>query len=257
MVHLHQRDAEGGARSEGLLTSVLLALRSSADRDQAVSLEFLEQLSHLSGQLQEELFQSELLGWLMRLSTKRQLASAAFCCVMDILCLCSDVLAGKPLLFRYLGQLMEAIRSLSKTTTLPVRWKSKRLVAAMNFISSLRLCSRSAAILTGAASGDSGTRRHLSAPLSAGLDLWFDFAGETPKGDIHGIPVRNAALRLLLALSEALPKASVEAWPRLMPLLQDRHCAGGEKRLDPREGLLQRLAEDDSRAASLCEAWIH
>lgn len=254
---ISSEDALEGARSEGLLTSVLLALRSSADRDQAVSLEFLEQLSHLSGQLQEELFQSELLGWLMRLSTKRQLASAAFCCVMDILCLCSDVLAGKPLLFRYLGQLMEAIRSLSKTTTLPVRWKSKRLVAAMNFISSLRLCSRSAAILTGAASGDSGTRRHLSAPLSAGLDLWFDFAGETPKGDIHGIPVRNAALRLLLALSEALPKASVEAWPRLMPLLQDRHCAGGEKRLDPREGLLQRLAEDDSRAASLCEAWIH
>ena len=28
-------------------------------------------------------------------------------------------------------------------------------------------------------------------------------------GDIHGIPVRNAALRLLLALSEALPKVSV------------------------------------------------
>lgn len=253
---ISSEDALEGARAEGLLTSVLLALRSSADRDQALCLEFLEQLFHLSGQLQEELFQSELLSWLMRLSTKRQLASAAFCCVMDILCLCSDVLAGKPLLFRYLGQLMEAIRSLSKTTTLPVRWKSKRLVAAMNFISSLRLCSRSAAILTGAASGDSGTRRHLSAPLGAGLDLWFDFAGETPKGDIHGIPVRNAALRLLLALSEALPKASVEAWPRLMPLLQDRHCAGGEKRLDPREGLLQRLAEDDSRAAALCEAWM-
>eukprot|EP00434_Breviolum_minutum_P012337 symbB.v1.2.010871.t1/scaffold689.1/size246588/2 len=243
-----------GALSGSLLTSVLLALRSSADRDQAVCLEFLEQLSYLSEQLQEELLQSEMLSWLMRLSMKKQLPSPGFCCVMNILCLCSDILAGKPLLFRYLGQLMEAIRSLSKTASLPARWKTKRLVAAMNFIGSLRLCSRCTAILTGAASGDSGTRRHLSAPVGAGLDLWFDLAGET-KGDANGVAVRQAALRLLLALSEAMPKASVEAWPRLMPLLQARHGDREKRGIDPREGLLQRLAEDDQHAA-LCEGYV-
>lgn len=36
-----------------------------------------------------------------------------------------------------------------------------------------------------------------------------DRPNQNRPGDIHGIPVRNAALRLLLALSEALPKVGV------------------------------------------------
>lgn len=241
-------DALAGAHAGGSLASALLAIRASADRDEAVCLEFLEQLSKLAEalvQLKDEEVWSQLLSWLMRLSMKKQLPSAAFCCVMDILCLSSEILAGKPMLFRYLSQLMEAIQSLSKTSSsMSSRWRSKRLCAAMNFIASIQMCPRSTAILTGSGAAGEVRRRHLSAPLEAGLDLWFDL---TAQGELHSM-VRFAALRVLLALSEAMPKASVEAWPR-WPMLQR-----SGRRWDLREGLLQLLAEEDWRAAALCEA---
>eukprot|EP00913_Durusdinium_trenchii_P034624 g32393.t1 len=203
----------------------------------------LSKLAEALVQLKDEEVWSQLLSWLMRLSMKKQLPSAAFCCVMDILCLSSEILAGKPMLFRYLSQLMEAIQSLSKTSSsMSSRWRSKRLCAAMNFIASIQM---STAILTGSGAAGEVRRRHLSAPLEAGLDLWFDL---TAQGELHSM-VRFAALRVLLALSEAMPKASVEAWPR-WPMLQR-----SGRRWDLREGrLLQLLAEEDWRAAALCEA---
>ncbi|CAJ1397981.1 unnamed protein product [Effrenium voratum] len=233
-----------GALSAGLLSSALLTLRAAADRDEAVCLEFLEQLPYLASaeEVQAELLQSELLSWLMRLSLKRELSSAAFCRVMDTLCLCSGVLAGKQVLVRYLGQIMEVLLRLAKGPASD-HWRTRKLTAAMNFIASLRLCSRSAALLTGTPSGDAGTRRPFSAPLCSGLDLWFDLSEE--RG------VRCAALQLLLNVATndtAQAKAGVEAWPRLASTLQSR-CG---RRITLREGILQRLAKVDLHAGELC-----
>jgi len=234
-----------------VLSTMILGVRAAADRDETICLELFEQLlqlfarTEISEPVAAELLRAEILPWLMRFSLKRSCACAAFCRVMDILAFCSSVLAGKPLLLRFLGQLIEAVRGQCKIPASDL-WRNRRLTSAMNFIASLRLCPRSTALVAKGNAPDAGTRRPISTPAAAGLDLWFDLVeGSLPGGAPRS--VRSAALRVLLAVASSdspHAKAGIDAWPRLAQWLRGTRSAAECRRMTPREGILHRMAEE-------------
>eukprot|EP00439_Symbiodinium_sp_Y106_P044204 s459_g5.t1 len=227
-----------------VLSTMILGVRAAADRDETICLELFEQLlqlfarTEISEPVAAELLRAEILPWLMRFSLKRSCACAAFCRVMDILAFCSSVLAGKPLLLRFLGQLIEAVRGQCKIPASDL-WRNRRLTSAMNFIASTALVAKGNA-------PDAGTRRPISTPAAAGLDLWFDLVeGSLPGGAPRS--VRSAALRVLLAVASSdspHAKAGIDAWPRLAQWLRGTRSAAECRRMTPREGILHRMAEE-------------
>ncbi|CAE8615882.1 unnamed protein product [Polarella glacialis] len=234
------------AAPAGLLASVLLSVRPLADRDEEVCLELLECLGRLAsaegakkglGDLAGLLLRIELVPWMMRLSLRRRLTSASYCRLLATLSLCGPALSGsqgKQLLLRYLGQVLQMVRALSKSHGGPWPqmsddWRYRRLVATLNFVASLRLCARSAALLAGGGVTDPRSCSGTSAASTAGgpaggLDLWLDLAEPPQAVRGGGLPlvVRCASLRVLLAIatsSSPHAKAYFVSSGRAVPLL--------------------------------------
>eukprot|EP00931_Biecheleriopsis_adriatica_P023060 TRINITY_DN14657_c0_g1_i1.p1 TRINITY_DN14657_c0_g1~~TRINITY_DN14657_c0_g1_i1.p1 ORF type:complete len:2205 (-),score=458.87 TRINITY_DN14657_c0_g1_i1:95-5818(-) len=232
------------------LAAVALDIRCVAERNEAVCLELLELLDQLfvaeaatrergadtEGSLADMLLRTELLPWMMRMSLRRQLASPTYCRVMAILSFCSLTLAisGKQLLLRYLGQMLEVIRALARgqgrlLPPLSESWRQRRLLAALNFVASLSLCPRTAALLAGGVAGAEATEtgaRRSSCSSNTGLDLWLDIAEPSQVQSVGGAAplqaVCCAALRILLAIaSSGTPhsKAYFVSSGRAIPLL--------------------------------------
>eukprot|EP00930_Biecheleria_cincta_P057207 TRINITY_DN43182_c0_g1_i1.p1 TRINITY_DN43182_c0_g1~~TRINITY_DN43182_c0_g1_i1.p1 ORF type:complete len:665 (-),score=105.55 TRINITY_DN43182_c0_g1_i1:23-2017(-) len=209
------RDKENASQPPQL-AMLLLGVRAAAERNEALCIEFLSELERLLsqeaaiGRFAELLLKTELVPWLMRLSLKKNLASPVFCRLMNVLCFCGPALAAtaRQVLLRYLGQVLEMIRVLSKNqkgTNLQLSdtWRHRRLVAGLNFVASLPHCTRAAELLCGGRQleGAAG-RRSMAAPAVAGLDLWLDLVESSQVAGAIALPVsvRCAALKVLLSL---------------------------------------------------------
>jgi len=211
------------------LLEALLCCRSSAEKDDAVCLELLEllrrcgfcertrQVRHEPKQpdsaelsqgedLPSLLLRSEFVQWMARFSQRRKLSPVVYCKLMEALSLCSPALAGKPLLFRYLTHLVEAVevscrRQGGSVPSFLDEWSCRRLVSTLHFVASSRLCARCVAILLSPAPAAHGPSNAVAGAAAAGgrsgMDLWLDLI----EPGRAGIPasLRAASLRVLLA----------------------------------------------------------
>jgi len=245
-------DAKAGALGScggPVLLIVLQGVRSSCEKDDALCLEVLDMLSKCiqSEELIVErgstwesmpafLLRHEFVQWMMRFSQRRKISSVVFCKIMDVMCLCSRVLSGRPALLRYLSELVEMVKVYgrapsrsSQTALVADEWRCRRFAIILRFIASLHLCTRSTTLLVSVAPT---TRTAALVPTEhcssqgggLGMDFWLDLIDadcNTP------VTIRISALQVLLAvITGSSPHAKVyftgsnRAIPILVKLLQ-------------------------------------
>ena len=100
-----------------------------------------------SGGVPQFLVKLDFVPWLMRMSQRKQVPLVIFCKIMALLSACSQALSGKPILLKFLGQLVEMLRSGTKGTQIADESRCRRLTAALNFVATLRLGPRGVALL--------------------------------------------------------------------------------------------------------------
>mmetsp|Transcript_53470 Transcript_53470/g.173976 ORF Transcript_53470/g.173976 Transcript_53470/m.173976 type:complete len:2126 (+) Transcript_53470:124-6501(+) len=240
----------GGAEQVPPLASVLLALRAPCDKDDTICLEVLQMIS-VCMQAEEDhssddgiregvaalLLRLEFVQWLMRLSQKKGIATPVYCKVMGLLACCAPQLSGKPVLLRFLAQLAEGLRTALRGPSAAgaaagEEARLRRLVATLNFVASLRLCARSAAVLVGPEQSVHTVATTGSDQVGGlGMDGWLDVVeaeGRPPSSPaaapvpLHHHELRAAALRGLLAVATSSApqgKAYFVGSPRAVPLL--------------------------------------
>eukprot|EP00747_Dinoflagellata_sp_TGD_P028858 gnl/TRDRNA2_/TRDRNA2_133529_c0_seq1.p1 gnl/TRDRNA2_/TRDRNA2_133529_c0~~gnl/TRDRNA2_/TRDRNA2_133529_c0_seq1.p1 ORF type:complete len:1652 (-),score=254.08 gnl/TRDRNA2_/TRDRNA2_133529_c0_seq1:51-4568(-) len=249
-----------------LMLQVLRSVRAVAEKDDGVCYEVLDLICRClqadrirvtAGEgdgLASALLHWEFVPWMMRLSLRRKLPGAAYCRVMEALTFCAPVLSGKPLLLRYLQQVLEGIRSLSRPVNGALvsaqqvqkpteEWRYRRLLAALRFVAALRLCPRCVALLVSsvppAHGGGGGKLTSLGEFFlpggGLGLDFWLDLlepahteTRERPR--LLPVPVRAAVLRVLLAVlvgATSSARTCFLASPRALASLLSQLRPGG------------------------------
>lgn len=232
--------------SSSILASMITYLRPSCEKDDAVCLEVLDVLLQClraeqdpgkddrEGQsLPAFLLRLDFVPWLMRMSQRKQLATAVYCKVLAVLSRCAPVLTGKPITLRFLIQIVEHLRTTFKSLQFNDDWRCRRLVATFHFLACLRLCPRGVALVAGAepcVHAPAVVVTGMEQAGGLGLDAWLDLIdveARTLRTSRGAHDLRVAGLRVLLAVAisksphaKAYFLASSRAIPLFLRILQ-------------------------------------
>lgn len=225
------------------LLVILQSTRHLAEKDDRVCaevLELLRQCCHaerapdVSGRAVRRedvpgfLLRTEFVQWLMRLSQRPKSSPVIHCKTIEVLSLCAPALAGRPVLFRFITQALDEVRSACRAGShaLAEEWSCKRLAATLDFFASLRHCAKSVDIILSIVppAHATSTGPDVETMGSQSCALWLDLL-EPGRG--FPAPVRAAALRVLLAVvmgpgqkARCHLLGTARTWPLLLRLLE-------------------------------------